>query len=96
MQPQMTGLQPQMTGLQPQRTGTNPFARRSTMSASPGSSSPGLQPLRPNATGSTNPFRQSQFVNQQTGQGWQTAQQGSMGGYEQLETVPVFPRPGMI
>lgn len=91
-QPQATGLATQPTGLQPQRTGTNPFARRSTMSAT----SPGLQPLRPNPTGSTNPFRQSQFVNQQTGQGWQTAPQGSMGGYEQLDTVPVFPRPGLI
>jgi len=47
----------------------------------------------PNPTGSTNPFRQSAFVNQQTGQGWQ-ASQGTMGGLEQLETIPVFPRPG--
>ncbi|KAE8354001.1 ANTH domain-containing protein [Aspergillus coremiiformis] len=84
--------------LQPQRTGTNPFARSSSV---PPQQSQGLQPpapapLRPNPTGSTNPFRQSAFVNQQTGQGWQVSgQQGTMGGYEQLETVPVFPRPGM-
>ncbi|KAK2811598.1 hypothetical protein FQN50_001940 [Emmonsiellopsis sp. PD_5] len=81
--------------LQPQRTGTNPFARPQT--------APGLQvppaaaPLRPNPTGSTNPFRQSQFINQNTGQGWQAGGvQGTMGGLESLETVPVFPRPGQM
>lgn len=68
----------------PHRTGTNPFAR----TASP----PAASPLVPNQTG-TNPFRQSVFVNQQTGQGWQ-AGQGTMGGFEQLGTVPIFPRPG--
>ncbi|THC98901.1 hypothetical protein EYZ11_001614 [Aspergillus tanneri] len=84
--------------LQPQRTGTNPFARSSSV---PPQQSQGLQPpaaaLRPNPTGSTNPFRQSAFINQQTGQGWQAGtQQGTMGGYENLETLPVFPRPGMM
>lgn len=79
--------------LQPQRTGTNPFARSSSVSPQP----PAAAPLRPNPTGSTNPFRQSQFVNQQTGQGWQSGgQHGTMGGLEQLDTVPIFPRPGMI
>ncbi|KAL4892183.1 ANTH domain-containing protein [Aspergillus ambiguus] len=84
--------------LQPQRTGTNPFARSSSV---PPQQIQGLQPpvaapLRPNPTGSTNPFRQSMFVNQQTGQGWQVSgQQGTMGGFEQLSTTPVFPRPGM-
>jgi hypothetical protein len=35
-------------------------------------------------------------VNQQTGQSWHVGgQQGTMGGLEQLETLPVFPRPGM-
>ena len=90
-QPQ-TFSQPQQqpTPLQPTRTGTNPFARN----ASP----PQIQqqtpaPLVPQQTGSTNPFRQSVFVNQQTGQGWQ-ASQGTMGGLESLPTIPVFPRPG--
>ncbi|KAJ5590462.1 hypothetical protein N7450_004434 [Penicillium hetheringtonii] len=84
--------QPQ--ALQPQRTGTNPFARSSSVPPPPNA---GLQPLQPNPTGSTNPFRQSQFINQQTGQGWQNSgQTGTMGGLEQVETVPVFPRPGMI
>jgi hypothetical protein len=84
--------------LQPQRTGTNPFSRPST---APPQQQPGMQPsaaapLRPNPTGSTNPFRQSAFVNQQTGQGWHmSGQQGTMGGLENLETVPVFPRPGL-
>ncbi|CAG7924638.1 unnamed protein product [Penicillium olsonii] len=76
--------------IQPQRTGTNPFARSSP------APQPAAAPLQPNPTGSTNPFRQSQFVNQQTGQGWQhSGQTGTMGGLEQLDTVPIFPRPGM-
>lgn len=68
----------------PHRTGTNPFARTTAP--------PAASPLVPNQTG-TNPFRQSVFVSQQTGQGWQ-AGQGTMGGFEQLDTVPIFPRPG--
>ena len=74
----------------PQRTGTNPFAR--SVPQSPQSQAP-PQPLVANQTGSTNPFRQSMFVNQQTGQGWQ-AGQGTMGGLENLPTMPVFPRQG--
>lgn len=80
-------MQPQP--LQPTRTGTNPFARSAPQSQS---QAPLTSPLVPNQTG-TNPFRQSAFINQQTGQGWQ-ATQGTMGGLEQLETIPVFPRPG--
>ncbi|KAK2792479.1 hypothetical protein FQN52_003414 [Onygenales sp. PD_12] len=80
--------------LQPQRTGTNPFSRPQT---APGLQPPAAAPLRPNPTGSTNPFRQSQFINQNTGQGWQAGGvQGTMGGLENLETVPVFPRPGQM
>lgn len=94
-QPQHQSAQP----LQPQRTGTNPFARSSSVPPpqNAGLQPPAAAPLRPNPTGSTNPFRQSQFVNQQTGQGWQSSgQHGTMGGLEQLDTVPIFPRPGMI
>lgn len=76
--------------LQPHRTGTNPFARN----ISPPTSQISTPPLiLPSSTGSTNPFRQSTFVSQQTGQGWQS-NQGSVGGLEQLPTIPVFPRPG--
>jgi len=97
---QMTGgfgqSQPQQFSapqLQPQMTGTNPFARlQSPPVAGPDQAAP--QMLQPMVTGSTNPFRQSQFINQQTGRGWQTAQQTTMGGWENLETQPVFPRPG--
>ncbi|KAF2837055.1 ANTH-domain-containing protein [Patellaria atrata CBS 101060] len=83
----------------PQPTGTNPFARNTSPSAGAGAFSPqsALSPqstLAPNVTGSTNPFRQSTFVNQATGQGWQQGSQGTMGGLEQLDTVPIFPRPG--
>ena len=86
-QPQ-TQQQPQP--LQSMRTGTNPFARNVSP---PQSQQPTPPPIQTNPTGSTNPFRQSVFVNQQTGQGWQ-ASQGTMGGLEQLPTIPVFPRPG--
>ncbi|KAI9376715.1 ANTH domain-containing protein [Aspergillus egyptiacus] len=78
----------QPAALQPQRTGTNPFARSSSV---PPQQTQGAS-LRPTPTGSTNPFRQSAVVHQ-TGQGWPaTSQTGTMGGLEQLETVPIFPR----
>lgn len=72
--------------LVPQRTGTNPFARNQ-QTASPG-------PIQPQATG-TNPFRQSAFVNQTTGAGWQHDGQGTIGGFnaQAIETTSVFPRP---
>jgi hypothetical protein len=78
--------------LMPAATGTNPFAR----AAAPTSSSFPTPALSANPTGSTNPFRQSQFINQQTGQGWQSGPQGTIGGVqpEQVPTMPVFPRPG--
>lgn len=74
--------------LQPQRTGTNPFAKNRPTTAAGG--------LTTNVTGSTNPFRQSAFVNQQTGQGWQNSTQGTLSGFDvnHVDTVPVFPRPG--
>ena len=87
-EPQPHTQQPQP--LQPTRTGTNPFARNISP---PQSQQPTPPPIQPNPTGSTNPFRPSVFVNQQTGQGW-PASQGTMGGLEQLPTIPVFPRPG--
>jgi phosphatidylinositol-binding clathrin assembly protein len=76
--------------LQPQRTGTNPFARN--RSPPPVTASP----IVTNPTGSTNPFRQSPFMNQQTGQGWQHSHQGTLAGFDvnSVETQPVFPRPG--
>ncbi|EEA21974.1 hypothetical protein TMatcc_008604 [Talaromyces marneffei ATCC 18224] len=96
--PPMPSFQPTQSpvqSLQPQRTGTNPFSKQSS-SLQPNSQQQTLQPLQPNPTGSTNPFRQSAFINQQTGQGWHVGgQQGTMGGLEQMGTVPVFPRPGM-
>ncbi|KAI9695235.1 MAG: hypothetical protein M1820_008807 [Bogoriella megaspora] len=86
---------PQST--QPQQTGTNPFARN----LSPDSQQqqqvppqPHSAPIMANPTGTTNPFRQSAFVNQQTGQGWQNGPQATMGGFGNIETTPVFPRPG--
>ncbi|CAE7206585.1 hypothetical protein PTT_08615 [Pyrenophora teres f. teres 0-1] len=83
----------QQQPLQPTPTGTNPFARQ----PSPQSATSPQGGLTVHATGSTNPFRQSAFVNQQTGQGWQnTGSQGTMGGMslDQVPTTNVFPRPG--
>lgn len=76
--------------IQPQRTGTNPFAK--TISPPPTANT-----LPVHVTGSTNPFRQSQFVNQQTGQGWQHSNQGTIGGVSinNLPTTSIFPRPGV-
>ncbi|KAH7078231.1 ANTH domain-containing protein [Paraphoma chrysanthemicola] len=83
---------PQLQPLQPMPTGTNPFARQ----PSPQSATSPQGGLTVHATGSTNPFRQSAFVNQQTGQGWQSNGQGTLGGMDlnQLPTTSVFPRPG--
>lgn len=90
--PQSTLHSPQIAQpLQFARTGTNPFAHSAPQSES---HTPMISPLAPHPTGSTNPFRKSVFVNNQsTGQGW-PAQQGTMGGLEQMQTIPVFPRPG--
>ncbi|KAL5119545.1 hypothetical protein ACEQ8H_002610 [Pleosporales sp. CAS-2024a] len=86
--PQLSPMQP----MQPMATGTNPFARQPSPHTSV--SPPGG--LTVHATGSTNPFRQSAFVNQQTGQGWQNTGQGTLGGMDlnQVPTTTVFPRPG--
>ncbi|KAI0895446.1 ANTH-domain-containing protein [Annulohypoxylon nitens] len=81
-------------------TGTNPFARNFSQTQN----IPQLQQaqpqrpqtssgLMPQPTGSTNPFRQGAFVNHQTGMGWQHGQQPLGGGLDNLETMPVFPRP---
>ena len=88
---QQPPLQQQAPSTLPQRTGTNPFARTASPSQA---QTQGPAPLAINTqvTGSTNPFRQSAFVNQQTGQGWQSSQ-GAIRGLDQLDTIPVFPRP---
>ena len=72
-------------------TGTNPFAKNLAMNTAQRSQTSGG--LVPQPTGNTNPFRQSQFVNTATGAGWQNNQQPMGGGLDNLETVPVFPRP---
>jgi hypothetical protein len=77
--------------LQPAPTGTNPFARN--LNPLTTQSPPAAGTLMPQQTGSTNPFRQSQFVNTATGTGWQHNQLPIGGGLDHLETVPVFPRP---
>jgi len=86
--------QPPLQPLQPSPTGTNPFARQPSPQSAAPSQGAGLTV---HATGSTNPFRQSAFVNQQTDQGWHnTGAQGTLGGIslDQVPTTSVFPRPG--
>ncbi|KAH9219163.1 ANTH domain-containing protein [Leptodontidium sp. 2 PMI_412] len=91
---QQQQIQQQQTAaaIRPMPTGTNPFAKNialNNMAQRPQTSGG----LVPQPTGSTNPFRQSQFVNTATGSGWQHNQQPMGGGLDNLETVPVFPRP---
>ncbi|KAH7327232.1 ANTH domain-containing protein [Rhexocercosporidium sp. MPI-PUGE-AT-0058] len=97
---QQQQIQQQQTAAQirPMAAGTNPFAKNIAMNnlgqrpqTSGGPQTTGG--LLPQPTGSTNPFRQSQFVNTATGSAWQHNQQPMGGGLDNLETVPVFPRP---
>ncbi|KAH8766690.1 ANTH domain-containing protein [Diaporthe sp. PMI_573] len=83
---------PPAAPLQPMATGTNPFAKNFGAAQQPQrpATSAGLAPQ---PTGTTNPFRQSQFVNHNTGMGWQHNQQSMGGGLDNLQTMPVFPRP---
>lgn len=83
---------PQVGPLQPMATGTNPFVKGFGV-AQPQRPSTSTGALAPQPTGTTNPFRQSQFVNHNTGMGWQYNQQPMGGGLDTLQTVPVFPRP---
>ncbi|KAL3421382.1 ANTH domain-containing protein [Phlyctema vagabunda] len=86
-QSQQAGVAP----LRPMATGTNPFAKNLAMNSAQRPQTAGGLLAQP--TGNTNPFRQSQFVNTATGIGWQHNQQPIGGGLDQIETVPVFPRP---
>ncbi|KAG5935045.1 hypothetical protein E4U53_000538 [Claviceps sorghi] len=96
--PQTPGSLQSATPLQAQPTGTNPFARNMVQqqpAQTDQQQQQGQQPasLAPQPTGTTNPFRQSAFVNHNTGMGWQHNQGAIGGGLDQLPTVPVFPRP---
>ncbi|KUI70614.1 hypothetical protein VM1G_05775 [Cytospora mali] len=84
---------PPAAPLQAMATGTNPFAKNFTGSAQQQQRPATSAGLAPQPTGATNPFRQSQFVNHNTGMGWQHNQQSMGGGLDNLPTVPVFPRP---
>lgn len=79
--------------LQPAPTGTNPFARNASPLMDQNRPPTAGGSLAPQPTGTTNPFRQSAFVNHTTGQGWQHNQQPIGGGLDQLPTQQVFPRP---
>ena len=79
--------------LQAMATGTNPFAKNFGAPVQQQQRPATSAGLAPQPTGTTNPFRQSQFVNHNTGMGWQHNQQAMGGGLDNLQTVPVFPRP---
>ncbi|KAI0126972.1 ANTH domain-containing protein [Xylariales sp. AK1849] len=84
--------------LQPMQTGTNPFARNFSGGATQQQQQEPQRPqtsgaLMPQPTGSTNPFRQGALVNHQTGLGWQHNQQRIGGGFDEIQSTPVFPRP---
>ncbi|RYO95180.1 hypothetical protein DL766_004191 [Monosporascus sp. MC13-8B] len=86
-------LPPPQGTLQPTQTGTNPFAKNFASAQNQQQRPQTSAGITAQPTGSTNPFRQGAFVNHQTGLGWQHGQQPMGGGLDQLETVPVFPRP---
>ncbi|KAF6843575.1 ANTH domain-containing protein [Colletotrichum musicola] len=94
-QSQPTGQLPAAAPLQPMMTGTNPFAKSFATGSQLQQQRPATSSgaLLPQPTGTTNPFRQGAFVNHQTGMGWQHNQQPIGGGLDNIETVPVFPRP---
>jgi phosphatidylinositol-binding clathrin assembly protein len=87
--PQIQTTQP----IRPTPAGTNPFARNTSPPQHQQPTSLPPSTLGPNSTSSTNPFRQSVFQGQQSGASWQQ-NQGTMGGLEQMPTIPVFPRQG--
>lgn len=90
--PAFQPMHPPAAPLQAMATGTNPFAKN--FGAAQQQQRPATSGgLVPQPTGTTNPFRQSQFVNHNTGMGWQHNQQPIGGGLDSLQTVPVFPRP---
>lgn len=96
-QPAQQHLSAAPAPLQAMATGTNPFAKnfggaqqQQEQQQRPSTSAGALAPQ---PTGVTNPFRQGAFVNHNTGMGWQHNQQRMGGGLDQLETIPVFPRP---
>ena len=91
-QPQQQQQQQQQQQPQPliaQQTGTNPFARNQA----PAQNQQQQQGIAPQPTGTTNPFRHGDFMNHNTGMGWQHNQMPIGGGLDQIQTVPVFPRP---
>jgi hypothetical protein len=83
-------ISPSPTGAQSPPRGTNPFTR---ISPQPTGASSALS-----VPGGTNPFRASMMLHQQQAQmqaqmqGNFSGQTGTMGGLENLETLPVFPR----
>ncbi|KAF8453124.1 ANTH domain-containing protein [Terfezia claveryi] len=81
------------------QTGTNPFARNLAASQAPPmapmqpiTSSGPASMLSVQATGVTNPFRASMMMQQQQQQQLNGQPTGSVRGWENIETIPVFPR----
>ncbi|KAF8471706.1 ANTH domain-containing protein [Kalaharituber pfeilii] len=84
--------------LRPTTTGTNPFARNIAASQPPpvppipSSTTGSASLLAVQATGVTNPFRASMMMQQQQQQKLNGQPTGTLPGWENIETIPVFPR----
>jgi hypothetical protein len=74
--------------LHPAQTGTNPFAKLAQQSSQPQGGQVAANPLAPQPTGSTNPFRS--FTSQNS---W-PANQGTIGGMPAMPSMSVFPPGG--
>ncbi|TQS38873.1 hypothetical protein Golomagni_00612 [Golovinomyces magnicellulatus] len=74
----------QTSVIRPVVTGTNPFAK-STVNLD-------MNPGQRQTSGSTNPFRKTQPVDNTAESGWPNLQKRIGGGLDSLETIPVFPR----
>ena len=89
---------PTIQPLRSATTGTNPFARNLATTQSPpvppipGSMTGGPSLLSVHATGTTNPFRASMMMQQQQQQQVNGQATGTIPGWENIETIPVFPR----
>ncbi|KAI1001710.1 hypothetical protein K3495_g6491 [Podosphaera aphanis] len=84
---------PVMNPIQSTSTGTNPFAKPTITNAIGSDQKSQTGMILPQPTGGTNPFRQLNQNSSTAIPGWQGNQTPIGGGLDNLETIPVFPRP---
>ncbi|KAI6246756.1 hypothetical protein HI914_04751 [Erysiphe necator] len=84
---------PMAPSINPVASGTNPFAN----SGAPNSINSGFSEKaltgQSHPSGNTNPFRQTNLISNPSALDWHNKQQPIGGGLDNLETIPVFPRP---